>query len=107
MRVLLCLPAAKGRDGNLSFSLQDPDGNRLVFVQYQRGSLHSKTRGKPLGERRLSDHLWHAGVTVADLDRANAFYRDKLGFKETWRGGATDTDLRWVNMQMSGPRGDY
>ena len=34
-----------------------------------------------------------------------AFYRDKLGFRETWRGGPSDSDLRWVNMEM--PGGDY
>ncbi len=98
---------ARSRDGNLSFSIRDRDGNRLDFIQYLPGSLQAKTRGKHISPRRISDHLWHAGVTVADVDRAMAFYRDKLGFRETWRGGPTDTEIRWINMRMPGPRGDY
>lgn len=96
-----------GRDGNLNFSVKDPDGMRLEFVEYRPGSLHWQARGKFLSARRISSHLQHAGVTVASLDAALAFYRDKLGFQETWRGGPTDQDLRYVNMRMPGPGGDY
>ena len=97
----------RGRDGNLNFSLRDPEGNRLEFVQYLAGSLHARARGKFLGEQRLSDHLWHAGITVANVEAAMAFYRDHLGFHETWRGGPAGQDTRWINMRMPGPRGDY
>lgn len=31
----------------------------------------------------------HVHLRVADLDRALAFYRDALGFREAWRGGQT------------------
>jgi len=96
-----------GRDGNLNFSVKDPGGMRLEFVEYRPGSLHWKARGKFLSSRRISGHLQHAGVTVANLDAALAFYRDKLGFQETWRGGPSDQDLRYVNMRMPGPGGDY
>ena len=97
----------RGRDGNLNFSIQDPDGNRLEFVQYLPDSLHWKARGKFLGQRRISGHLLHAGVTVANVDAAMAFYGDKLGFRETWRGGPADQEIRWINMRMPGPGGDY
>ena len=100
-------PVQKGRDGNRNFSIQDPDGNRLEFVEYMPGSLHSNARGKFIDSRRISTHMWHAGVLVADLERAMPFYRDKLGFVETWRGGPADGPLSWVNMRMPGARGDY
>ena len=96
-----------GRDGNLNFSVKDPDGMRLEFVEYRPGSLHWKARGKFLSARRVSEHLQHVGVTVANLDAAMTFYRDKLGFQETWRGGPTGQELRYVNMRMPGPGGDY
>lgn len=97
----------KGKDGNLNFSLKDPDGHQVEFVQYLPGSLHSRARGKFLGSGRVSDHLQHVGIIVANLNAAMAFYRDKLDFHETWRGGPTDNELRWVNMQSPGTRGDY
>ncbi len=100
-------PPQRGRDGNLNFSVRDPDGTRLEFVQYMPGSLHTKARGNKIGPERISDHLLHAGVLVANLDTAMAFYRDKLGFQEIWRGGPSEQELRWVNMRMPGPRGDY
>lgn len=97
----------KGKDGNLNFSLKDPDGHQVEFVQYLPGSLHSQARGKSLGSQRISGHLQHVGIIVANLDAAMAFYRDKLDFHETWRGGPNDNELRWVNMRTPGTRGDY
>jgi catechol 2,3-dioxygenase-like lactoylglutathione lyase family enzyme len=96
-----------GRDGNRNFSVRDPDGHRLEFVQYMPGSWHTNARGKFMDSRRISTELRHIGISVKNLDAAMAFYRDKLGFQETWRGGPTDAELRWVNMRMPGPRGDY
>lgn len=97
----------KGRDGNLNCSIKDPDGHRLEFVEYRPGSLHTNARGKFTDARRVSDHIQHTGVTVANLDAAMAFYRDKLGFQEIWRGGPSETELKWINMRMPGPDGDY
>jgi catechol 2,3-dioxygenase-like lactoylglutathione lyase family enzyme len=102
-------PAAvqQGRDGNRNFSIKDPDGHRVEFVQYMPGSLHTNVRGKFMDARRISDHMTHTGVSVANLDAAMAFYRDKLGFREIWRGGSADDKLNWINMRMPGPSGDY
>ena len=97
----------KGRDGNLNCSIKDPDGHRVEFVEYRPGSLHTNARGKFMDKRRVSDHLRHTGVAVANLDAAMAFYAEKLGFRETWRGGPTDNELRYINMRMPGPRRDY
>jgi len=93
-----------GRDGNVSFTIQDPDGHTVEFVQYMPGSLHTTNFGKFLGSNRVSDHIIHVGVTVQDRAAADAFYKDILGFEETWHGGRTDTSVDWVDMRV--PEGD-
>ncbi len=94
-------------DGALGFWVRDPDGTRLEFIEYLPDSLQARARGRFLSPRRISERLRHAGVTVRDLDRAMAFYGDRLGFRETWRGGPTEGQLRWVNLEMPGARDDY
>lgn len=93
-------------DGNPGFHLADPDGTRLEFLEYTPGGRQLSSRGKALGTRRVSHRLWHAGVVVLNLEKAMRFYAGILGFRETWRGGPSGDELRWVNMQMPG-RGDY
>ena len=89
-----------GRDGNLNFMIDDPDGHRVEFVQYMPGSLHSKNFGKFLPETRVSERMIHVGVTVKDRDAANRFYRDILGFREFWHGGMKDDQTDWVDMRV-------
>src|ERR1700681_2106768 len=55
-----------GRDGNVSLMIKDPDGHNVEFVQYMPGSLHSRNFGKFLPDTRISSHMIHVGVTVAD-----------------------------------------
>lgn len=90
----------KGRDGNLSMMLKDPDGHNVEFVQYMPGSLHSNAFGKFLPDTRISKHMIHVGVTVQDRAAADAFYKDILGFKLKWYGGMSDTKTDWVDMQV-------
>jgi catechol 2,3-dioxygenase-like lactoylglutathione lyase family enzyme len=98
----------RGRDGNRNFSVRDPDGHRVEFVQYLPGSWHWNARGRYMSARRLSGHILHLGVSVAHLDAAMKFYGDLLGFREFWRGGPTGSELRYINMRMPlAPRGDY
>ncbi len=87
-----------GRDGNLNFTVTDPDGHRVEFVQYVPGSLHSRNFGKFLPEARVSDHIQHVGITVKDRAAADKFYRDILGFRIGWHGGMTDGTTDWVDM---------
>ena len=96
-----------GRDGNRNFGIRDPEGFRLEITGYMPGSLHSNARGKLAGDRRISSHLLHAGIVVTDVDAALKFYRDQLGFREFWRGGPKDGEIRWINLRLPGPRGDY
>lgn len=87
-------------DGNLSFEVNDPDGHTVEFVQYMPGSLHSRNFGKFLPSGRISDHMIHLGVTVKDRAAADRFYKDILGFKETWHGGMSDQRTDWVDMRV-------
>jgi len=89
-----------GLDGDLGFDVIDPDGHDVEFMQYVPGSLHEKQFGKYLPESRISQHMIHVGITVKDRDAADHFYRDILGFKQTWYGGMTDTRTDWVDMRV-------
>ncbi|MCI0392436.1 MAG: VOC family protein [Acidobacteria bacterium] len=90
----------QGRDGNLNFTISDPDGHRVEFVQYRDGSLHRKAKGRYMSSRRISDRILHVGVTVADQAAADKFYKEILGFSEIWRGGRDETTLNWINMRV-------
>lgn len=90
----------KGRDGNLSMMLKDPDGHNVEFVQYMPGSLHSNAFGKFLPDTRVSKHIIHVGVTVKDRAAADKFYKDILGFSVMWYGGMTDDRVDWVDMRV-------
>ena len=89
-----------GRDGNVSFMIEDPDGHNVEFVEYMPGSLHTTNFGKFLGSSRVSDHIIHVGVTVRDRAAADHLYRDILGFHETWHGGMKDDRTDWVDMRV-------
>lgn len=101
-------PIAQRADGTLGCEALDPNEHRLLFVEYGLESQQARVRGKYLGPNRVSNRLQHVGLTMRDEAAANAFYRDALGFRETWRGARTDGGPdAWVNMQMPGERGDY
>lgn len=68
-----------GRDRTRNFSIKDPDGHRVEFVQYEAESMHAQARGKFADSRRVSTQLHHVALPVADRDRAAAFFRGKLG----------------------------
>ena len=87
-------------DGNRGFEVKDPDGHTVEFVQLMPGSLHSRDFGKDLSDKRISQHIIHVGVTVRDRAAADKFYKDILGFQETWHGGMKDTETDWVDMRV-------
>jgi catechol 2,3-dioxygenase-like lactoylglutathione lyase family enzyme len=89
-----------GLDGNISMMLKDPDGHNVEFVEYRPGSLHSKNFGMYLPNTRVSTHIIHVGVTVADQAAADRFYKDILGFHEFWHGGMQDDRTDWVDMRV-------
>lgn len=90
----------KDADGNRSFVVQDPDGHSVQFVQYMPGSTQSRDTGKHLAATRVSDHMMHVGVLVADPAKADAFYKDILGFRLQWKGGPTEDRFAWISMMV-------
>ncbi len=89
-----------GRDGNINFTIPDPDGHGVEFVQYRAGSLHTRAKGRYLSPRRISDRILHTGISVMNQAATDAFYKDVLGLSEIWRGGRDDTTLSWINMRV-------
>jgi catechol 2,3-dioxygenase-like lactoylglutathione lyase family enzyme len=96
----------KGRIGNLNFNITDPDGHTIEIVEYAPDGWSMRDKGKFLSDSRISDHMWHAGILVGNLDAAMHFYGEVLGFHEIWRGSSNGKTLSWVNMQVP-DGGDY
>ena len=88
----------KDPEGDLSFSVQDPAGHEVEFIQYLPGSVESRNFGKYLSSNRTSHQIIHAGETVEDRAGADHFYRGLLGYREMWYGGMTETRTDWVDM---------
>lgn len=90
----------KDAGGNLSFVVKDPDGHSVQFVQYMPGSIETRNFGKHLSPTRISDHMLHVGVLVRDPAKADAFYKNILGFRLQWKGGPTDNKFEWISMMV-------
>ena len=90
----------KGRTGNSNFTVRDPDGHGVEIVQYEPSSWTSRERGKHLSAMRISEGMLHVGILVGAVEPAMRFYRDILGFRETWRGSRDGKELNWINMQV-------
>jgi catechol 2,3-dioxygenase-like lactoylglutathione lyase family enzyme len=106
-RGLEASPLTVRADGTRATTLRDPDGHLVAFVEYTPDSRQVETEGRYLGARRVSMRLWHTGVAVADEQRARAFYEQRLGFEEIWRGGPEGQPTAWINVRPPGGRGDY
>jgi catechol 2,3-dioxygenase-like lactoylglutathione lyase family enzyme len=83
--------------GNLSVTVQDPDGHLVEFVQYTSKSLQHRNLGKFLPDTRVSDHILHVGIHVADRAKSDAFYVGILGFRLLWEGGPANNPSAWIS----------
>jgi lactoylglutathione lyase len=92
--------AQQARIGNLSFNIIDPAGHQVEMVQYMPAGKTVAAYGKYMSDARISRHMTHVGVIVAQLDPEYRFYTDILGFTETWRGSSSGTTLSWVNLTV-------
>lgn len=88
----------KDPEGDLSFSLKDPAGHVVEYIQYLPGSIESRNFGRFLSSRRTSRQIIHAGETVDNRTAADHFYRGILGYRVMWTGGMTDARTDWVDM---------
>ena len=90
----------KGRTGNSNFTVRDPDGHGVEFVQYEPSGWTAREGGRSLGAGRVSESMIHVGILVGAVEPAMRFYREILGFRETWRGSRDAKELNWINMQV-------
>lgn len=92
------------RIGNRSFNIKDPDGHTVEITEYLPQGASIREKGKHMGPQRISATMAHAGILVGSLEKSMRFYRDILGFQETWRGSRDGKVLNWVNMKV--PNGE-
>lgn len=88
----------KDPEGDLSFSLKDPAGHTVEYIEYLPGSVESRNFEKFLSPTRASRQIIHAGETVDDRTAAAHFYSGILGYRVMWTGGMTDSRTDWVDM---------
>ena len=88
--------AADAEAGGRRIESTDPDGHPVWFVELNRAG-HAAA-GAP--DRRLSKRILHAGLTIKDGPAADRFYKEVLGFSETWRGGRPEGTINWINMRV-------
>ena len=84
----------------LSFTIKDPNGHDVEFVQYVPAPGPGANAGKFLPASRISERIIHVGLTVTDRAAADHLYKDILEFRETWHGGRTDDVTDWVDMRV-------
>ena len=96
--------AERGRIGNLSFNITDPEGHTVEMVQYMPEGKTLQARGRFMSEGRVSKRITHVGLIATKLDAEYRFYTDILGFTESWRGSSTGKVLSWINLKV--PDGD-
>ncbi len=82
--------------GGRRFDVADPDGHTIQFVMAE--GIHTRVSSR--SERRISSRILHAGLTIKDPAAADRFYKDALGFGETWRGGRPEGTISWINMRV-------
>jgi catechol 2,3-dioxygenase-like lactoylglutathione lyase family enzyme len=83
----------KGKDGSLWFSVKDPEGNKVEFVQPPR--LPKAIEAPNV----IGRHIIHMGLLVHNRALENTFYRDLLGFRPYWWGGMKEGRVDWVSQQ--------
>jgi catechol 2,3-dioxygenase-like lactoylglutathione lyase family enzyme len=89
-------------DGSVWFDVQDPEGNKVQFVQpparllaESPSALLRLSGADPIGRRII-----HVGMLVHNRAKEDTFYRDVLGFRPYWFGGMKPEKIDWVSQQV-------
>jgi catechol 2,3-dioxygenase-like lactoylglutathione lyase family enzyme len=83
----------KGADGSCWFTVLDPEGNKVEFVQPAR-------LPKPVAAPNvIGRHIIHIGIMAHSRAVEDTFYRDLLGFRPYWFGGMQEGKLDWISQQ--------
>ena len=84
---------SEGKDGSRWFSVRDPEGNEVRFLQ--PGSE------KPtFSTKAVSGRIIHVGYLVKSRSAEDAFYREELGFRPYWFGAMKPDHADWDSQQV-------
>jgi catechol 2,3-dioxygenase-like lactoylglutathione lyase family enzyme len=83
----------KGVDGSRWFTVLDPEGNKVEFVE-PPGTPQEIAAPNVIGH-----HIIHMGILVHSRAVEDTFYRDLLGFRPYWFGGMVEDRIDWVSQQ--------
>lgn len=71
--------------GNKVLLVYDPSGIPVEFVEYDKQSLHTLSKGKYLSSRRIATRLHHVGLYSDNMEDEPLFYTQILGCKRVLR----------------------
>jgi catechol 2,3-dioxygenase-like lactoylglutathione lyase family enzyme len=83
----------KGADGSRWFTVLDPEGNKVEFVE------PPQQPNEIIAPNLIGRHLMHIGIMVHSRAVEDTFYRDLLGFRPYWFGGMVENRIDWVSQQ--------
>ncbi len=81
-------------DHSLSFSIKDPEGHKIEFVERGKGEVPA------VPASAVSHRMIHVGFLVQSREAENHFYLEILGFRPYWHGGMKDDVTDWVSIQV-------
>lgn len=81
-------------DHSMVFSVNDPEGHRVEFVEHGKEDIPSPP------ETAVSHRMIHVGFLVYHADAEDHFYREILGFRPYWHGGMKDNETDWISLQV-------
>jgi len=97
-KIAVLFPPIASYMGDSYFTVVDPEGHRIGFVQRRKGE--APVHAQPASSTHSTFRLIHAGFVVRDRAATDHFYKDILGFRPYWHGGMTDDKDDWVAMQV-------
>jgi catechol 2,3-dioxygenase-like lactoylglutathione lyase family enzyme len=83
----------KGGDGSRWFTVLDPEGNKVQFIQLPH------LPQAVVAPNVIGRHIIHMGFVVHSRAVEDTFYRDLLGFRPYWFGGMVEGRTDWVSQQ--------
>ena len=83
-----------GSDGSRWFSVADPEGNRVEFLQ------RSGAKAVAVQTAPISTRIIHVGYLVRSRAAEDAFYKQLLGFRPYWFGAMQPDHVDWISQQV-------
>jgi catechol 2,3-dioxygenase-like lactoylglutathione lyase family enzyme len=86
-----------GRNGSHWFTITDPAGQPIEFIDEKPRPLPTQEAKRPAP---ASDQIIHVGFLVRDREAEEHFYKQILGFRPYWHGGMKADQTEWVALQV-------